>query len=141
VGRVFIFKFPAPIFCFCFFFSNGSKLQNINTLMRIAGAMSCWILLVAADDASAGIAELFSGLSVCPTDNEVLIALVVVVVKGFIVVVVDVVVVVVVDVVWAVSLDKGPGLQITPAASDSSQSLMPQPSNRQSVKLFSPPTQ
>jgi hypothetical protein len=113
--------------------------------MRIAGAMSCWILLVAADDASAGIAELFSGLSVCPTDNEVLIALVVVVVvKGLIVVVVvvvDVVVVVVVVVVWAVSLDKGPGLQITPAASDSSQSLMPQPSNRQSVKLFSPPTQ
>lgn len=108
--------------------------------MRIAGAMSCWILLVAADDASAGIAELFSGLSVCPTDNEVLIALVVVVVKGLIVVV-DVVVVVVVVVVWAVSLDKGPGLQITPAASDSSQSLMPQPSNRQSVKLFSPPTQ
>jgi hypothetical protein len=139
VGRVFIFKFPAPIFCFCFFFSNGSKLQNINTLMRIAGAMSCWILLVAADDASAGIAELFSGLSVCPTDNEVLMALVVVVVKGLIVV--DVVVVVVVVVVWAVSLDKGPGLQITPAASDSSQSLMPQPSNRQSVKLFSPPTQ
>lgn len=107
--------------------------------MRIAGAMSCWILLVAADDASAGIAELFSGLSVCPTDNEVLMALVVVVVKGLIVV--DVVVVVVVVVVWAVSLDKGPGLQITPAASDSSQSLMPQPSNRQSVKLFSPPTQ
>lgn len=108
--------------------------------MRIAGAMSCWTLLVAADDASAGIAELFSGLSVCPIDNEVLIALVVVVVKGLIVVV-DVVVVVVVVVVWAVSLDKGPGLQITPAASDSSQSLMPQPSNRQSVKLFSPPTQ
>lgn len=107
--------------------------------MRIAGAMSCWTLLVAADDASAGIAELFSGLAVCPTDNVVLIALVVVLVKGLIVVV-DVVVVVVV-VVWAVSLDKGPGLQITPAASDSSQSLMPQPSNRQSVKLFSPPTQ
>jgi hypothetical protein len=71
-------------------------------------------------------------------DNVVLVALVVVVVKGFIVVVVVVVVVVV---TWAVSLDKGPGLQMTPAASDSSQSLMPQPSKRQSVKLFSPPTQ
>jgi hypothetical protein len=131
-------NFPRQFFSFLF--SKCFKIKkNMNTLMRIAGAMSCWTLLVAADDASAGIAELFSGLSVCPTDNEVLMALVVVVVKGLIVV--DVVVVVVVVVVWAVSLDKGPGLQITPAASDSSQSLMPQPSNRQSVKLFSPPTQ
>lgn len=109
--------------------------------MRIAGAMSCWILLAADDDVSDGIiAELFPGLAVwAPPDNAVLVALVVVV-KGLAVVVV---VVVVVDVVvaWAVSLDKGPGLQITPAASDSSQSLMPQPSNLQSVKLFSPPTQ
>lgn len=109
--------------------------------MRIAGAISCWILLVADDDVSADglvTAELFAGriVEVELLDNVVLVALVVVVVKGRIVVVVVVVVV-----TWAVSLDNGPGLQMTPAASDSSQSLMPQPSKRQTVKLFSPPTQ
>ena len=104
--------------------------------MRIAGAISCWILLVTVVSADGPItAELLAALLLA---NVVVVAIVVVVVvvKGLIVVVVVVVVVVVAD-----SLDNGPGLQITPAASDSSQSLMPQPSKRQSVKLFSPPTQ
>ena len=100
--------------------------------MRIAGAISCWILLVTVVSADGPItAELLAALLLA---NVVVVAIVVVVVvvKGLIVVVV---------VVVADSLDNGPGLQITPAASDSSQSLMPQPSKRQSVKLFSPPTQ
>lgn len=95
--------------------------------MRIAGAISCWILFVVSADGPI-TAELLAALLL---DNVVVVVVAVVVVKGFIVVVV----------VVADSLDNGPGLQMTPAASDSSQSLMPQPSKRQSVKLFSPPTQ
>ena len=105
--------------------------------MRIAGAISCWILLVTVVSADGPItAELLAALLLANVVVVAIIVVVVVVVKGLIVVVVVVVVVVVAD-----SLDNGPGLQITPAASDSSQSLMPQPSKRQSVKLFSPPTQ
>ena len=54
-----------------------------------------------------------------------------------------VLVVVVVDVVIGkrASRETGPDLQTTPAASESWQSLSPQPSKRHSVKLFSPPEQ
>jgi hypothetical protein len=103
--------------------------------MRIAGAISCWILFVTVVISADGpiTAELLAALLLDNVVVVVVAVVVVVVVKGFIVVVVVVVV--------ADSLDNGPGLQMTPAASDSSQSLMPQPSKRQSVKLFSPPTQ
>jgi hypothetical protein len=102
--------------------------------MRIAGAISCWILFVTVVISADGpiTAELLAALLLDNVVVVVVAVVVVVVVKGFIVVVV---------VVVADSLDNGPGLQMTPAASDSSQSLMPQPSKRQSVKLFSPPTQ
>lgn len=99
-----------------------------HTLMRIAGAISCCKRFVT--DASPALPS--PALPSLLFDIVFIVVVVVVVVVGLIVVVV---------VVATLNLDMGPGLQMTPAASESSQSLIPQPSNRQFVKLFSLPTQ
>lgn len=87
--------------------------------MRFRGAMSCWTFRLDGPVTAA------TGLGV------VLVVLVVV----------DVVVDDVVVVGGASIRETGPALHTTPAASVSWQSLMPQPSNRQSVRFRSPPTQ
>ena len=100
------------------FVEYSRNLFLFATLIRILGAMSCWSFLATG--------------SVWPlVTAEVVVKLI-----G------DVVVVVVVGwVAGSTSLETGPDLQMTPAASVSWQSFWDQPSNRHSVRFFSLPVQ